>query len=636
MIRSRVASAAGLLLLAWAAVTVPVAGAQTPSPSPSGSGATVSPSAPASSTSPTPQTESLALLVAAEPATVDVGAETLLVAQVTNTGTATLPSTSVSVTLPGELELVSSFPKGTATAAGYSIDLGPLDPGASVVAQVTVRGLAPVEDAVVSTSATGGSATAQASTPVSVVEGAGGVVALKVHSRTRQVLTQVGSMVHYEVTVANEGRDDLENVLVVDVAPQEVDVVSVDFVDEVEAVQIGESGGRHDIVWNVGSLPAGASVTLPWDGRAVQAGDLRAVNSVRGLVGTTETTRSSSESFLAAEGPRDVDNPPFEPIQERVVTFVDPPPPSPAARAAGAQPVVLPLTGISISRIVLAGVLLVFGGLLIVAGARLASRASRRAIAAAILAGLVGVACVSGGGDDDSLSGAANGATPRTFGTDDPRDDDTRVKGERIVRGEDEDQADDTSAPSAPASPAATAPPTAAPTSSPPPPPAAPTATPPPAVAAPAVDPAPAPDPAPIRTVRVVTTELEDLPVATQTSRDGDNTVSFGWDEAAGGITSATSGRRFTGGGASELLTDLTTDGGALVNRLTLRNTAEATRLRVDGRLVHEVYAGTRLVARLRSAPIDVVLAPGGEVVARFSYLVPTGDYTVLAAFEAD
>ncbi|MDQ3981902.1 MAG: hypothetical protein M3271_04390, partial [Actinomycetota bacterium] len=135
--------------------------------------------------------------------------------------------------------------------------------------------------------------------------------------------------------------------------------------------------------------------------------------------------------------------------------------------------------------------------------------------------------------------------------------------------------------------------------------------------------------------VRVVTTELDDLPVTSQGSRAGDNTISFGWDEAAGGVTSASSGRRLVRGATSELLTDLASRGGAIVNELTLRNTAEAARVSVEGRLVHEVYSGSKLVARLKSEPIDVVLAPGGEVVARFSYLLPAGDYMVQAAFEA-
>ncbi|MDQ4025080.1 MAG: hypothetical protein M3217_06280, partial [Actinomycetota bacterium] len=205
-------------------------------------------------------------------------------------------------------------------------------------------------------------------------------------------------------------------------------------------------------------------------------------------------------------------------------------------------------------------------------------------------------------------------------------DDDTQVKGERIVRGDEDEPAEEATPAPASAPPTTTTPPTATP-----PPPGAPTATAPPAVAAPV----PTVDPAPIRVVRVVETGLDDLPVATQESRAGDNTISFVWDESAGGIAGATSGTRFGGGDGSELLTDLTSEPGAIVNRITLRNTAETTRLRVRGRLVHEVFDGSRLVARLRSAPIDVVLSPAGEVVARFSYLVPAGAYTVQASFES-
>jgi uncharacterized repeat protein (TIGR01451 family) len=620
--RSRIACAAGALLLAWAALLVPAALAQTPSPSPSGS---ASPSASASATaSPTatPERESLALVLSAEPATIEMGDETTLVAQVTNTGSGRVETAALDVTLPRALELVAAFPAPALGGGPFlRFELGPLDPGESSVVQITVRGTEVVEEALVAATATAGSATASDSTGVSVVV-TGGAGGLTVTSRTQGVLTQVGSMVRYVVTVTNDGSEDLEDVLVVDLAPEELEVVSVDIVDEVEAVQIGERGGQFDIVWNVGSLPAGASIDLPWDGRAVRPGDLTAVNSVRGLLGQTETVRSASRSFLAAEGARDVDNPRFEPIEKRVVTFVDPPPgPSPEARSASQPGVVLPLTGVSLSRLAFAALLFVVAGALLVGGARLAPAGSGRALAGMVLAAFVFVACVSG----DSSDRAAR----EPLETQDPR-----VKGERIVRGDEDATAE-------PTAPPATTRPTAAPSATPAPATATPAAPPatsvPPAVAAPATAPpvvTAAPDPEPVRVVEVVRVGLEDLPVETLGSRAGDNTVSFGWDETAG-ITSATSGTRFVRGGGSELLTNLTTAGGAIVNRIELTNTHDAARLKVDGRLVHEVYSGSRLVARLRSAPIDVVLAPGGSVVARFSYLVPTGDYTVHASFES-
>ncbi|HEX2057624.1 MAG TPA: hypothetical protein VHI71_04565 [Actinomycetota bacterium] len=616
MTRSRIAPAAASLLLAWAVLLAPGAGAQTPSPSASGSAG--SPSASASSPSTEPARESLALLLSAEPVTIEVGGETLLVAQLTNTGNVAVDA-GLAVEIPPALELLEAFPAPkSSSGATHTFDLGPVGPGESVVAQLTARGTDVVAEALVEATATGGSASATDSVGVSVVV-TGGAAGLAVSSRAERVLAQVGSMVRYVVTVTNEGSEDLEDVLVVDLAPEEIEVVSVDIVDEVEAVQIGESLGRYDIVWNVGALSAGASIELPWDGRAVRPGDLTAVNSVRGLLGQTETVRSSSHSFLATEGRRDVDNPRFEPIEERVVTFVDPPA-TPAPRGATeAQPgTTLPFTGVETSRLVLSALLLVIAGVLVLGGARLVPEGSGKAVAGAVLAALVLAACVAG---DDA-------ATPRTFGTDDPRaDGDARVKGERIVRGDEDATPRPTAAPTS--TPRPTAPPT--PTTTPAPPPS--TATPPPVVAAPATPPV-VDDPEPIRVVEIVRTELEDLPVETLDSRAGDNTISFAWDETAG-ITGASSGTRFVRGSGSELFTDLTESDGSIVNEMTLRNANDMARLEVQGRLVHEVFSGGRLVARLRSNPIDVVLSPGGSVSARFSYLLPTGGYVVQATFEA-
>lgn len=625
MIRSRAASATAVLMLAWAALVVPAALAQTPSPSPSPSTSGASPSAGTSSATAEPERESVAVLLSAEPDTIEAGHETVLVAQVTNTGTGAADA-ALDVVLPAELELVDAFPRPTSTSgATLSFALGPLAPGDSSVVQITARGIDVVPEAVVTATATAGSASASDSTGVAVVvtgAGPGGNGGLVVASSSRRVLTQVGSMMRYEVTVANDGAEDLENVLVVNVAPEEIDVISVDIVDEVEAVQIGDSGGRHDIVWNVGSLPAGASVVLPWDGRAARAGDLTAVNSVRGLLGQTETVRVTSRSYLAREGARDVANPPFDPIEKRVVTFVDPPASAtPMATTAPSGTVALPVTGADVSRYAFAALLFVLSGVFLLGGARLASRGSARALVTAMLAGVLLAACVSG---NDPGDGAA---APSTASTDDPRTD-AEVKGERITRGDDEDERtpDPTSPPSTSPPNTTSAPATASPV-------APPATAAPPVVAAPTTPPV-APDPEPVRVVEVVRVGLEDLPVETLASRDSDNTVSFSWDEAFG-IVGATSGTRHVRGNDAELLTDLTTADGKITNQITLTSALEDERLRVQGRIVHEVYSGGRLVARLRSAPIDEVLAPRGSVVARFSYLVPTGDYTIEAAFES-
>lgn len=620
MIRSRVAPAATLLVLVWTALVVPALAQTSPAPSPSASGS-IAPSVTAGGGAPSPSAstvaaDSLRVLLSAQPGTMDLDEEGTIVAQVVNTGTTSVRG-SLDVTLPAELAFVSAFPSATGGGgATHSFDLGDLDAGDSAVVQVVVRGTAAVPAALVTATARGGSAESRASLEVPVVV-ASGTDGLEVSSRSRRVLTQVGSMLHYEVTVANDGASDLENVFVVNVAPSEVDVFSVDIVDEVEAVQIGESGGRHDIVWNVGTLTAGESVTLPWDGHAARSGDLRAVNDVRGLLGSKETARARSESFLGASRPGGVSNPPFEPLKKRIVTFEDPPPP-PRAAAAMTQtaPGVLPFTGTSPTRLVTSAFLFIAGGLLLLVGAHLAPAASRRAVAGAVLAGLVGAACVSATTDDPQ------GAAPTASSEASPGD--ARVKGERITRGDEEEE-----------TPAPTDAPTPAPSGSPEP--AAPPATlpPPPSVVAAPTATAPPVDSAPVRVVRVVRIGVDDLEIDTLDSRPGDNTISFGWDEGAGAITGATSGVRLVGGVSSELLTDLGTESGSIVNVETLRNTAEDRRLHVDGRLVHEVFEDGRLVATLRSERLDVILAPGGLVEAEFSYLLPTGHYVVQASFES-
>ncbi|HYO61905.1 MAG TPA: hypothetical protein VEU29_08415, partial [Actinomycetota bacterium] len=172
MTRSRVASAAAVLLLAWAALLVPQALAQTPSPSPSPSGASPSPSASGATPSPTasPERESLALILSAEPTTIEMGGETVVVAQVTNTGTGTVEEATLDVTLPRELELVSAFPAPASSAgASHSFELGPLDAGDSVVVQIDARGTDVVADAVVSATAIAGAVTASDTAGVSVV-----------------------------------------------------------------------------------------------------------------------------------------------------------------------------------------------------------------------------------------------------------------------------------------------------------------------------------------------------------------------------------------------------------------------------------------------------------------------------------
>ncbi|MDQ3953744.1 MAG: hypothetical protein M3279_12415, partial [Actinomycetota bacterium] len=148
MTRSRIASAAALVLLALAVLLAPGAGAQTPSPSASGS-PSAEPSGTTSSPAAEPARESLALLLSAEPATLEVGDETLLAAQLTNTGNVTVDA-GLAVELPAELELVDAFPApASSDGTTHTFALGPVDAADSVVVQLTARGTAVVAEATV-------------------------------------------------------------------------------------------------------------------------------------------------------------------------------------------------------------------------------------------------------------------------------------------------------------------------------------------------------------------------------------------------------------------------------------------------------------------------------------------------------
>jgi len=135
-------------------------------------------------------------------------------------------------------------------------------------------------------------------------------------------------------------------------------------------------------------------------------------------------------------------------------------------------------------------------------------------------------------------------------------------------------------------------------------------------------------------TRRVVTTVgLGDLPIDVLGARPSDNQMSYTWNEAAGKITRATSSVGFTKGATVELMTELGFGGDQIDVTVVVRNLSRNRRLAVNGNLIHDVSGSSGSIASF-SAPVDTVLAPGGEVSARFTYLLPSGDYDATARFQ--
>lgn len=119
-------------------------------------------------------------------------------------------------------------------------------------------------------------------------------------------------------------------------------------------------------------------------------------------------------------------------------------------------------------------------------------------------------------------------------------------------------------------------------------------------------------------------------------SRDGDNTVYFRWNQSSRRLTGADSSRMIVAGARVEILTALKDRTGKIVMRGVLRNVSEDSVFHVDGRMIHKVWDDTDdLFREVKSRPLDVVLAPGEEVRARFAYVLPSGRYSARTDFEA-
>lgn len=111
-------------------------------------------------------------------------------------------------------------------------------------------------------------------------------------------------------------------------------------------------------------------------------------------------------------------------------------------------------------------------------------------------------------------------------------------------------------------------------------------------------------------------------------ARRGDNTISFHWNASRRKVTEASSSRMISAGQEVELLTSFADRTGMIRMKAVLRNISEDKTFTVDGRLIHRVFRSVDEIKTLRSRPLDAVLRPGERIVARFSYMLKTGDYS--------
>ena len=569
----------------------------------------------------------LSMSLTTSPSSILVGQTSHVIAEVTNTGDATASDLIVDVSVPSQLDIMDAGPEpfeprdGGATVRFH---LGSLPAGDSDEAWLDLEGAHPTTSsgATVSASAAAGDLLDSGSAQI-VVVGSAGNEDLSLTTSTDRLLVQIGDFAHYSITVTNVGETTLHDVVIVDRLPSEIRYWSVDFAPEIDAVQVGQSGDKEDIVWVKNSLRPGRSVTVTWTGRASSLGDFAAVNSVTVEAEEADPVNQERTTYLGIAAVSSTSNPDFDPIVkarriERTVTR--------PAGVGGTQGSVLPVTGLEDPRPVIVGLVLIALGGLVLWSKRWREPHKKWTAITLALVMTASTACV--GNEPNDQTAQKSDADPSEDDKKDKKNDD--VKGRRIERNNDNNDNDDGNGngPNG-TEPGGTEGNTTDPSS-----PSVPVTAPAIPVAAPLPSTGPAPTEQVTVTRRVLTTiGLGDLAIDQLGARQADNQMSFSWSEPARQILQATSSRSFTKGATVELLTSLGAGGDQIDVTVMVRNLSNNRRLAVDGDLIHQVSGSSGSIASF-SAPVDTVLAPGGETTARFTYLLPSGDYNVTARFQ--
>jgi hypothetical protein len=447
---------------------------------------------------------------------------------------------------------------------------------------------------------------------------------LGVTTTSSPLVTQVGGKIHYTTRVTNDGQTKLKGVTVLALLQPELSAQTVSLVDAVDAALIGSYAQGDDVVWVLKDLAPGQSVDLPWTAKAMKPGDLRAVTTTTAKTKGVKAKADPATTYLATAAARAVVNP-VPVVKKKIVTYhskvvpQERPPLGSAATGsvapAGSSGDELPFTGSDPTPVILWGFLLILMGLVLVFAPKSFDRRKMLALMLVVL-----TACVA--------SNSNHSAAPGTTVPD-------RVKGKLIRKGDgggtdtNKHAGDGGSADGGPVT--TTTLPFQPPTDT--------------AASAPTTTlagPIAAGQEGPLPTVTTIVRHVEQVVVPVQglavdklQSRAGDDLVALDWSEVSG-IETATSSAMFNSGSPVEILTSLGEGNGSVEVDVTLRNLEPRTRLQVKGHLEHIISGASGTVATLRSEPLDLVLNPNGVAQAHFTYLLPTGSYTMSSSFVAD
>ena len=591
--------------------------------------------------------EQLSLALSAAPGSVLPGETTTISAHLANASSDDADGVDVTIVLPTGLEYISSSPSAddvSGRPGGTAVTFTSLDvpgngsatptvqasPDANSKKNLTIQGEAVW---------TGGSATDQTVLQVETPE-----TKLKLTTSGGGFLKEVGGQVVYNIAVTNTGDDPAEDVTIVNLVPAEVHVIGAGIAPGVDAVQIGNSQGREDVVWVIDELPAKETIKVTYTGSIKSAGDLEAVNKTSATSMNAGKASSEERTYLATSGGSGSTNPSFDPIREKKVTrhrVVERPlirkrVPTEAETTTETGGSDLPFTGVDPIGTVAFGMVLIALGFIAVHVASVNGDRKRIAVGSLTLL-LVAGACMSNGGNEvePQVKGIqitrspdaqpAEGDDP-TDGEDVPGDgEEDPGEGEDQPDGNDEDndapsdggdepsgdgeagtdQPDGTDEDGTEDDESATGDGTTT-------------------VLVPGD-----PEVSFEREVDFVTITADDLPVEQLGSATGSR-MSFGWDDSSGSITHATSSSA-TLEGVADLTAQISPSGRGMKLTVSVTNVAEETVLGLNGTLAVQLNAaGSRT---LKAGSVDLELNPGGTTTSSFTFRLPSDTYSAQAVF---
>lgn len=412
-------------------------------------------------------------------------------------------------------------------------------------------------------------------------------------------VAELGEHLSYSLLVVNPGDASLHELTITNVVPEELDVAGVPIVDAAASINLISSGSSEQIVWTLNELAAGEGVTLPWEASVSSTGDLVAENNV--TVRTENSSASASRNVYLARSSTPVvqggtASAARSAVETRRVVHYEQ-----RRVPAGSAPAALPMTGAIISGWFLLALILI--------GAGVAFIRVRRSplLLCALMSLVVMAACTNAGSPPPSGAGSPENQTPSS----DDSDAEDRVLGTRIRRAENESAAPKTAGDQASTDTTSIEETT---------------------------DQLPVPQEDLIQVVTVPVVEVVEVQAPASevlTSLQGENLVTFSWDESNREVTDAASSRTLSRESSATLLAALATASPTIAPSVELVNLSAGS-LVVKGELGIKTLGSNGEAAATLSEHLDLVLAPGGSVSLDFEYILPSGDYSSVPFFQAD